>query len=214
MDDAGQGRRGLRATPTADVLALLREHYGIEGNRAQDLGGSSCLNLLVVAGQARYVARAYRPYVTIDRLAALHLVRRTLERGGVPCAPLLLTRDGQPWVHSGGRLIEVERFVAHDAAMDSQERLEAGLPVLGRIHTLLQDITVSAEGQTAPFANYLEPAQVQQATARGTARLRRGQPTPAEVRLAVRADELAARVADGGRALIAALPRQVVHGDF
>ena len=214
MDDAGNGRRGLRATPMAEVMALLRERYGIEGSQARDLGGSSCLNLLVADGQARYVVRVYRPYVTAGRLAAIQLVRRTLERGAVPCAPLVPTRDGQPWVRSGGRLVEVERFVEHDADMDSWERLEVGLPLLGRIHTLLQDVTVSAEGRTALFANYLEPAQAQQATARGTARMRSWQPTPAEVRLADMADELAARVAAGERDLVAALPRQLVHGDF
>jgi homoserine kinase type II len=214
MDDAGQGRRGLRATGLADVLALLRERYGIAGNQVRDLGGSSCLNVLVAAGPARYVVRVYRPYMTTGRLAALHLVRQTLERGGVPCAPLVPTRDGQPWVRSGGRFVEVERFVAHDAAMDCWERLEVGLPVLGRIHTLLHDVTLSAEGRTAPFANYLEPVRAQQATARGTARIRSWHPTPAEVRLADRADELAARVAAGERALSAALPRQMVHGDF
>src|SRR5689334_18169512 len=113
------GRRGLRATALADVMALLRERYGIEGRPARDLGGSSCLNVLVAAGPARYVVRVYRPYVTAGRLAAIHLVRQTLERGAVPCAPLVPTRDGQPWVRSGGRLVEVERFVEHDADMDS-----------------------------------------------------------------------------------------------
>jgi len=94
MDDAGNGRRGLRATPMANVRVLLRERYGIEGSQARDLGGSSCLNLLIADGQARYVARVYRPYVTAGRLAALHLVRRTLERGAVPCAPLVPTQAG------------------------------------------------------------------------------------------------------------------------
>jgi Ser/Thr protein kinase RdoA (MazF antagonist) len=213
MDNAGNGRRGLRAGPTAWVLAALREHYGIAGNRIRDLGGSSNLNLLVADDQTRYVVRVYRPYVTGGRLADIHLVRRELSRGDVPSAQVVPTGDDQPWIRVAGRLIEVEWFVEHDATMDSWDRLEAGLPLLGRIHSLLQAVKVSAEGRTPLFANHLEPAQAQLATARGTARIRAWQPTPTEGRLARMADELAELVSAGERDL-AAVPRQLVHGDF
>lgn len=214
MDDAGGGRRGLRATPTVAILAALREHYGLAADQVWDLGGSSSLNLLVAAGPARYVARIYRPYVTTARLAAIHHVRRELGRGGVPCAQMVPTRDGEAWVSIGDRLLEVERFVDHDAKMDSWDRLERGLPLLGRLHSLLRGVAVSAGGRTPPFANYLAPDQAQAATARGTARIRSWKPSPSEERLASLADELAALVADGQRGLLAALPRQMVHGDF
>jgi hypothetical protein len=81
VDDAGGGLRGLRAVPTGEELtqALLRR-YGIEVGRCRDLGGSSNLNLLVFDGAARYVVRVYRPYVTAGRLAAIHHVRRELDR--------------------------------------------------------------------------------------------------------------------------------------
>src|SRR6185437_9743928 len=133
----------------------------------------------------------YRPYVTAGRLAAIHQVRRALYRGGVPCPQVVITRDGQAWASVGGRLLEVERFVDHDGKMDSWDRLERGLPLLGRIHALLHAVEVSTEGRTPMFANHVEPAQAQPATARGTARIRGWQPTPAEQRLASMADELA-----------------------
>jgi Ser/Thr protein kinase RdoA (MazF antagonist) len=84
VDDAGEGRRGLRARPTATLLTVLRERYGIAGSQIRDLGGSSNLNLLVADDQTRYVVRVYRPYVTAGRLVAIHHVRRVLGRGGVP----------------------------------------------------------------------------------------------------------------------------------
>ena len=214
VDDAGNGQRGLRADPTATVLAALRERYGIAGNQVRDLGGSSSLNLLVADDDSRYVVRVYRPYVTAGRLTAIHHVRRELDRGGVPCAAVLPARDGQPWVSVGGRLLEVERFVQHNAAMDSWDRLERGLPLLGRMHSLLHGIAVTAEGRIPMFANYVAPEQAQMATARGTARIRAWRPTPAEERLASMADEQAALVAAGERDLVATLPRQMVHGDF
>ena len=214
MDDAGNGLRGLRPTSTPTMLATLQERYGIAAEQVRDLGGSSSLNLLIADGDARYVLRFYRPYVTAGRLAAIHHVRRELGRGGVPCALMMPTRDGQPWVSVGGRLLEVERFIDHDGNMDSWDRLERGLPLLGRIHSLLQAVEVSTEGRTPLFANHVEPAQAQAATAHGTARMRGWQPTPAEERLASMADELAALVTAGERYLVEALPRQVVHGDF
>lgn len=86
---------------------MLRR-YGIDGRRSKDLGGSSNLNLLVFDGPARYVVRFYRPYVTAGRLAAIHLVRRELDRAGLPCPRLVATGEGEPWVSVGGRLVEVE----------------------------------------------------------------------------------------------------------
>lgn len=214
LDDAGGGRRGLRALPSARVIEALRERYGIDGSRSSDLGGSSNLNLLVVDGPARYVVRVYRPYVTAARLTAIQFVRQELDRGGVPCPQTIPTREGQAWVNVDGRLLEVERFVKHDAKMDSWDRLEAGLPLLGRIHALLQSVAVSVAGRTPLFANHLEPAQVRLATARGTARIRSWQPAPAEERLASMADELAELVTAGEHSLVEGLPRQLVHGDF
>src|SRR5687767_2364027 len=97
-DDAGNGRRGSRATASPRLLELLRVRYGLDGtDEARDLGGSSCLNLLVTAGGDRYVARVYRPYVSASRLDAIQWVRRELARGGVPCAEVVPTRDGEPW---------------------------------------------------------------------------------------------------------------------
>jgi homoserine kinase type II len=213
-DDAGGGRRGRRALPSARVVTALQEHYGINSAWSKDLGGSSNLNLLVAAGSDRYIVRVYRPYVSAARLADIQLIRRALGRGGVPCAPVVPTRDGRAWVSIDGRLLEVERFVAHDATMDSWDRLEAGLPLLGRIHALLRPVMVSAAGRTPLFANYVEPAEASAATARGTTRIRGWQPTPAEERLASMAGELAELVTVGERDLVKGLPRQLVHGDF
>jgi Ser/Thr protein kinase RdoA (MazF antagonist) len=141
-------------------------------------------------------------------------LEQTVGSDGVPLGHVVPTRDGRAWASVAGRLLEVERFVEHDAKMDSWDRLERGLPLLGRIHSLLRAVAVSAEGRTPLFANHVGPAQAQPATARGTARIRSWQPTPGEERLASMADELAGLVGAGERDFIEALPRQLVHGDF
>lgn len=214
-DDAAGGLRGLRATPSPQLFEALRDHYGVEeADGSRDLGGSSSLNLLVIGDEGRCVVRVYRPYVTAARLEAIQAVRRHLSRGGVPCAEVVATRDGQPWIALDGRLVEMERYVEHDAEMDSWERLQAGLPWLGRIHTLLRSIEVSADGQNPVFANHIEPHDTLARTLHGTQRIRGWNPSPEELRLAEAAENLAHLVSAAEQEFASTLPQQLVHGDF
>lgn len=215
VDDAGHGRRGLRARPSTALLAALRDHYGLVPTAGNlDLGGSSNLNLRVTDGDERFVARVYRRYVTAPRLAAIQLVRNELVQSGLPCSTVVPTRAGGPWIVSDGRLVEVERHVGHDAEMDDWERLEAGMPVLGRIHTVLRSVAVGPEGRKPLFANHIEPDDVLPASLRGTSRIRAWGPTEEDLELAASAEELARRLDDVGGNAVRRLPRQLVHGDF
>lgn len=156
----------------------------------------------------------YRPYVSALRLDAIQMVRRELAKGGVPCARVVPTRDGEPWAVMDGRLVEVEQFVESDEQMDSWERIEWGLPWLGRIHSMLQGVTVSPEGRTPLFANHIEPDDTLDWTARGMRRIRGWDPSPAELRLVEATEELAQRVAAAEQAVVSSVRRQLVHGDF
>jgi Ser/Thr protein kinase RdoA (MazF antagonist) len=216
IDNAGGGLRGLRATPSPELFKALYDCYEIDvGEDIVDLGGSSNLNLLISNDLRQYVIRVYRPYVTETRLGDIHLVRSELTARGVPCPEVVATRDAQPWIMLDGRLVEVEHYVEHDADMDSWERLETGLPILGRIHTILRDVKVSADTRRPLFANHIEPHDALNRTLYGTRRIREwDNPSPAELWLADAAEELAHLVASAELDLVAALPRQLVHGDF
>lgn len=215
MDDARGGLRGLRARPSQRLLDVIRSRWGIDcGSHPVDLGGSSNLNLLVSDRADRFVVRVYRPYVTAERLRDAHLVRSVLDTAGVPCGDLVPTRDGQSWVVFEGRLVEVERFVERDAQMDSWERLEIRLPVLGRIHTVLRDLEVGEAGTSPMFANHVDSPEALERTLRGTRRIRAWDPSPPELRLATDAEDLARLVTRAERPLADQLPRQLVHGDF
>jgi homoserine kinase type II len=214
-DNAGNGLRGARGRPSARLLERLRERYGLGRiDAARDLGGSSSLNLEIATGGRRYVARIYRPYVSAARLGAIGQVRRALSGGGVPCAEVVPSRDGEPWIAIEDRLVELERFVESDEKMDSWERLETGLPWLGRIHSILRGVTVGPDGRTPLFANHIEPADALAGALRGTRRVREWDPSPDELRLADMAEQLAREVSDAERAFAGALPRQLAHGDF
>lgn len=215
MDNAGGGVRGLRARPSAALFQAIRQAYGLHGlEDSSDLGGSSSLNLLVTDDHSRFVVRVYRPYLTAARLADIQRARQALAAHGVPIATIRSTLDGQPWTVCDGRLVEVERFVESDALMDSWERLVEGLPVLGRIHTILRGVSFSEAGRHPLFANSIEPQKALLMTRHGAQRIRGWQPTADELRLADAAAELAARVSAGERALAPLLPRQMVHGDY
>src|SRR6266545_7244456 len=160
MDDADGGRRGLRARPGPGLLQALRDHWGLGWfAKRVDLGGSSSLNLLVGETHRRYVVRVHRPHVTPERLGAIHQARGVLLAGGVPCAPLVQTLRGAPWISLQGRLVEVEAYVDHDAVMDSWERLEVGMALLAQTHNLLRHVEVGEAGRRPRFADLVTHAE-------------------------------------------------------
>lgn len=179
-----------------------------------DLGGASNLNVLVLDGARRLVARVYRPSVSAPRLGDLQHVRRRLAARGFPCLVPIAASDGSAWTTVGGRLVEVEEYVDHDAHMKTWQRVETGLRVLGGMHEVLSSIAGSPDGRAPRFVNHIAPEDVEEATARGAARIRSWSPTAEEARLADAAEELAQTISDQQKSGYAELPRQLVHGDF
>ncbi len=203
-----------RAALSPALLDALHKHYGMALDAStRDIGGSSNLNLFVLDGDSRYVVRVYRPWVTTARLADIQYVRRVLAEGGVPCVQPVPTRTGSSWITIDDRLVEVEPFIAHDAKMDSWGSLEVGLPTLGRIHSLLKDVALSADGHTPPAHNNIQPQDVLGGTSRGTARIRQWDASQVELQVADDADELAHKV-DHAQQTLAPLQQQLVHGDY
>jgi homoserine kinase type II len=216
LDDAGGGRRALRAQPSAELLDALKRDYAIEPSTPPaDLGGSSNLNLLVVHRDRKLVVRVYRPSVSAARLADIQSARRQLALHSFPCLVPMPTSDGRDWVTVSGRLLEVEEYVASDGRMNTAERVEAGLRVLRRMHNVLRPMIAGPDGETPSFVNHITPEDVLEATARGVARVRSWSPTAQEARLADAAEELAFVVTGVHEASgYASLPEQLVHGDF
>lgn len=200
-------------TPAA-MQALENRFRLVPAAEPRDLGGSFSLNVLVETAESRFVARVYGTETGPARLRAIQRVRRHLGAGGVPAPEQVLTTDGQPFVDMDGHLLEVERYVEHNANMDTWHRLEIGLPYLGRVHTLLRTLQIGAAGRRAPVANHIEPDRALAGTLRGAARMRSWNPTPEELELASAAEDLARLVHEAERDAVSHLPRQMVHGDF
>jgi Ser/Thr protein kinase RdoA (MazF antagonist) len=212
MDDAGGGRRGSRPEPSAGLARLLTAGWGLAGPTT-DLGGSENLNLLVEQPEGAYVARVYRPHVSVARLEAIQKARRHLSQVGVPVALPVPDSNGACSARLGDNLIEVERYVVSHAKMDSLARVGEGLRLLGRIHTALGDLGLEMEGIEPAFANHVPSAGLTDRVRVGTGRIRGWGPTDEERRVADLADRLAESLEE--REAQFPLPvTQPVHGDF
>lgn len=228
MRESVDGEYAQRATPLSELLAEVWAAYRLTGQPRlltgsgvrdfDDLTGLERgvnLNLLAERHGRPVVVRVYLPRVTPQRLADLQRIRGLLRDAGTPVPALIPSVDEQPWFSIAGRLVEVEEFVAHDAHMDTWTRLDAGMPLLGRIHTALAGVDASAETRYPDFANAVDATDALATTARGVARIRSwGVSVSRDVRrMCDEAEELADIVA----AAEAASPptrRQLVHGDF
>jgi len=215
IDGISLDQHAPRPTPSSEIMEILHDRFGLHPTAAaQDLGGSFSLNLLVETCEGRYVARVHGSHTSPARLVAIQFVRRHLAAGGVPSPHLVLTTDGHTSVVVDGQLLEVERYVEHDANMDSWRRLETGLPYLGRTHSLLQATRVSAAGRHPRLANHIAPEHALAGAARGVQRMRSWNPTADELDMAASSEELARLVHEIERQSVSHLPRQLVHGDF
>jgi len=83
LDDAGGGRRGLRAVVSAELGELLAARWAVPRQPGRDLGGSLNLNLLVSRGAEQLVVRVHRPSASPPRVEAIQAVRERLDAAGV-----------------------------------------------------------------------------------------------------------------------------------
>jgi Ser/Thr protein kinase RdoA (MazF antagonist) len=199
---------------TPELLHVLRAQYGLQWDgEPVDLGGSNNLNLHLPSADGGWVARVYCPWTSPARLEAIQLVRSALVAAGLPFAETVAARTGQHWIAFGGRVVEVERYVAGDN-MDTGAGLLHGVRVLGRIHDVLAGIDAPPAAGSAPFPNHVEANQALAWTRQGTATIRAGNPSADDLHAAHVADRLATELADAEVELADNLPRQLVHGDF
>lgn len=209
-DDAMNGSRGQRAVISSGLAAFIRDAYDIkEEIRLTDLGGSSCLNASFDARGRRYVARVYRPYVGAGRARGIGAVRRALSEGGLPCPGILPDKAGAFFREYEGRIVEVEEWVEHDGMMDTLARVQRALPLLGKMHALLEGVHVGDEGAFPRFANYIAPEKVLEMTERGCRRLGGWKSSAYHQRLIAPSLELAERTSFRAPAGL-----QLVHGDY
>ena len=205
-----------RPEVSPQLLAAVRQAHGIAwAGEPVDLGGSSNLNLRLRAaqGHADHVLRVHRAWVTLDRLSAIHSVRRHLAERGLPVVEAVAARSGAGWIRVGENLAEVEPFVEGED-MDRGETLLAGISWLARLHAELSRIPVSSAAAVAPTANHVGAQLVLPTARRAAAMIRSWASTADEKEAATSIENLAQAISLAEGPYADQLPRQLVHGDF
>ncbi|MCI4343168.1 MAG: phosphotransferase [Thermoplasmata archaeon] len=207
--------RPVHPIGSTELLEHVREAYSVGGvELTMDLGGSRNHSLLVTTGSGMLVIRVYRAGMSLDRLAAIQLVRRTLGARGVPTSVAYRARSGELWSRHEGQIIEVEDYVEHSSQLDTWSRLEIALPILGRVHNTLRTLSPSPASKKPVTVNYPTTAEVQEWTPRALKRIESWPLLPEQIELVRSAEFLARRLQELDDPLRGTKPIQLVHGNF
>jgi homoserine kinase type II len=192
----------------------IAHHFGLSATQPfVVIGGSSTLNLRLHTTDGVFVVRLYRSWMRPARLQSIQAARHHLAGVGIPCPLPVSARDGNSWIEVDSHLVEIEPCISFDSKMDTWDRLEQGLPLLGRLHDRLLTLDVPPEGRIAPASNSIDREDLVEGVRQGAARLRDVHMSDDELELADASEMLAEQVATAERSLDTG-PHQLVHGDF
>jgi Ser/Thr protein kinase RdoA (MazF antagonist) len=198
-----------------ELLHFVQEAYGIKAiGEPVVFKSSRNLNVLITTADGRFVLRAYRAWITPERLAAIQTARKALGAHGVPSAQLQKTTSGATWTIHTDNLIELETYIENDANMDTWERLEVGLPILGHAHSILKKLTATEAGKQPIAANHIAPEAVLRLVDAAAERIKAVGATPESTKFITLAKSLADRLQKLEVPFRGKLPHQLVHGDF
>ncbi len=164
------------------------------------------LNTTIRFPAADAALHIYRAGTTRARMRALHVARGRLADEGIPVVGLLPSVAGRTWEQVGDRMLEVENWVHHDGQMNTWQRLRQGCLLLAAVHSAWADLDLGSDGEACAWANWIAPSQIAAHAAAAVDTLNRW-------RLRGLAREVE-RLAELTSVEFAALPEQVVHGDF
>ncbi len=186
-----------------ELIDAVRRRFGLGPvTRFEDLGGVMNLNLRLDTAEGVHVARVRRGWMTRDRVAWQQQVQAHLAACGLP-----VLRPLAPPVTWKGRVVELEPYVAHDAALATHERVTGAWEVLGRIHAALD----GRAGRRPRRSTYCPPPRLE----RWIGRTHAAVVGPEARALCGRAARLVrAQLAPWWRRTAPRLPRGLIHGDF
>ena len=209
---------GPRATLTEALVEAVVKRFELGKVSAfRDMGGAFNLNVRIHTFTGVYVVRVYRPWVSSERLACLHRVKRIMWDAGFPVPIPLGMVSGDEIGFYPNRWIEVEPWVEQDGVADTWSRYTDAFTMLGRLHR-----TMAAHVDTRTFVaphvqNYALPETMLVWLEQSEKHIASLESTP-ETRDAVRIlEETGTRLESINRwwhQIGRLLPQQPVHGDF
>lgn len=204
-----------RVQGSDELVAEIVQRYELGTYRRwADLGGSRTTNLRIDLRDRRVVARVHPKSTSPERLAAMQAARSAVARAGVPTATPIPLGDGASFTTLvSGLLIELESLLVWDTRMNNEALIERGHGELARVHDALRAAELPPAAATTRYANYIGSAEAVAASRRGVSRIHtwRDRQLSEFADLALDHVDAVARLEEPLRA---ALPDQVVHGDF
>lgn len=208
---------GPRAALTASLCEAIQAYYGLDTFQScEDLGGAYNLNLRLQTASGAYVARVYRPWVTWQRLHTLQDIKHWLHEQQVPVILPVPTITHTTIASHDGRLIELEPFVSHTLTEESWPRYEQAFALLGQIHTALAKYPDAATATPPLVENYADPARLEAwiEHVKGDLQRQPGGQGQRAVQICEEAAALLQQLTPWWSETKAAVPRQLIHGDY
>lgn len=150
---------GPRASVDTGLLKAVAHLYGLEpASDVSDLGGAYNLNVRLRSTKGSYVARVYRPWVTLTRVRALQRLKGQLAEQQLPVVLPLATLDGSTCIVYSQRVVEVEPFAPNDGAVESWRYYERAFTLLGKLHRAFTDGLADSALPAPSVENYGTPS--------------------------------------------------------
>lgn len=207
---------GERATLSSDLLATLTQTYGLDAiTTFSDLGGTYNLNLALHTATGHYVARVYRPWITVERLTALQALKRELYALQLPTILPLPTLADATFTLFEERLVELELFLVNNRAYDALPFYLQAATMLGRLHNGLRFVGTNLKLPEPRVANYAPPETLQAWVSYVQQHLHATEPHAVQAQKTCRAAQaLLEPILVWWRNHREALPQQLIHGDY
>lgn len=134
---------------TLDDVRAIASAYGwtVPDRDVRPLGGAVNGVARIRTGCGDVVMRVHRPWMTGERLDAVHAVQDDLRERGIPIPRVLTTRAGATWTTLPGqpgqhpRLVEAVEFVESDPDEISREHSNIAITTLARLHEAMASIS-------------------------------------------------------------------------
>ena len=210
----------FRAELTEELVSTAAHHFKIgNATRSKDIEEGVNLNIDIESTSGRYLLRVYHQWMTKERIAFLHTIKRALLNRDI------LVPEPIGWAQSGelgldlGRIIELERYIPHKRSEYTWAYHEQVFPILGQLHDALNNIVEDRDYIPPEFHNYALPSKMLEWLAMTESKIRaihadEGDDIVSALNVCSRARDLLTVIDEWWHEQGANLPQQVVHGDF
>ncbi|HEX8372855.1 MAG TPA: phosphotransferase [Chthoniobacterales bacterium] len=170
-------------------------------------------------GQGTFLLRARHGEEYIERVEYLHGMINDMIEQGFPVPEVMRKRNGKTWTLWGERLVEIHRFVPHDAGSHRDwQRMNSAASMLGDLHRCLDNASRRRTPVPPEMRNDIGPAQCMALIDEGVyvvAQYTERDPATAEAQQVLqRAREVLGPMADNYERMVGSLPWLTVHGDY